>query len=260
MVGGLLSVGLDRVRGGQLWRSGRDPAIPETRTGTFGATGSIDVQLDCGTLTVATAAGDGWQVEGRDAKGVGPTIDSDPDASDLSVRSHDQGGPFAFGDHVTWRVTLPQTPRLDARRPAERRERDDRPRGRDPGRLRSPDERRLVDRRSRARSRRSGRSTSSSTRARSACRSRACRRTGTIQANAGAVKLCAAAGHGPPPPYRREHHRELRLRRSRPRPGRLDLEHARIRHRGDPDRAGHARERRVVRPRPGRTGAGCDRR
>ena len=43
---------------------------------------------------------------------MGPTITSDSDASHISIRSHDQGGPFTFGDHVTWRLTLPQTPRL----------------------------------------------------------------------------------------------------------------------------------------------------
>ena len=111
MVGGLLSVGSTGFAGGNCGGAGATKPF-ETHTGTFGPTGSIDVQLNCGTLTVATAAGDGWQVEGRDDKGVGPTITSDSDASDISIRSHDQGGPFAFGDHVTWQVTLPQTPRL----------------------------------------------------------------------------------------------------------------------------------------------------
>jgi len=112
MVGGLLSVGSTGFAVGGC--GGARATQPfEARTGTFGATGSVDVHLNCGTLTIATAAGDDWRVEGTDDTGVGPTIDSDPTDDSVSIRSRNGGGPFAFGDHVTWQVTVPQTPRLD---------------------------------------------------------------------------------------------------------------------------------------------------
>ena len=110
MVGGVLSVGMTGFAGGTCGQQGATQAFP-TRSGTFTTAGSVDVQLNCGNLTVATTGGDGWQVEGTDEKGIGPTVDTT--ASSLSVRSRTQTGPFSFGDHVTWRLTVPQTPRLD---------------------------------------------------------------------------------------------------------------------------------------------------
>ena len=47
MVGGLLSVGSTGFAGGNCGGAGATQPF-ETRTGTFGATGSIDVQLNCG--------------------------------------------------------------------------------------------------------------------------------------------------------------------------------------------------------------------
>ena len=133
MVGGLLSVGVDRVRRGQLRRERARPSRSRRATATFGATGSIDVQLDCGTLTVATAAGDGWQRRGPGRQGRRPD-----DHERLGRERHRASGPTTRADrsglrrsrHVAGDPAADPAPR--PRRPAERRERDHRPRGRDP--------------------------------------------------------------------------------------------------------------------------------
>jgi hypothetical protein len=110
MVGGLLSTGVTGFAGGSCGQHGGTQAFP-SRDGTLAPGGSVDVRLNCGNLTVATAAGSGWRVEGTDANGIGPTIESTD--SSLTVHSRNQGGPFALGDRDTWRLTLPQTPQLD---------------------------------------------------------------------------------------------------------------------------------------------------
>jgi hypothetical protein len=110
MAGGLLGAGVAGFSGGTCGQSGGTQAFP-TRDGTFAAAGSVDVQLNCGNLTVATAAGSGWRIEGTDANGSGPTIDAG--AGSISVHSRTTSVPFGLGDRDTWHLTLPQTPTLD---------------------------------------------------------------------------------------------------------------------------------------------------
>lgn len=110
MAGGLLSVGMTGFAGGGCGLGGATQAFPG-RDGTFATAGSVDLQLDCGSLAIATAGGNGWRVDGTDEKGLGPTIDATD--TTMSVRSRNQGGPFTFGDHAAWQITVPQAPRLD---------------------------------------------------------------------------------------------------------------------------------------------------
>ena len=53
MVGGLLSAGMTGFAAAACGEGGATQPFP-TRDGTFATAGSIDVQLDCGDLTVAT--------------------------------------------------------------------------------------------------------------------------------------------------------------------------------------------------------------
>jgi hypothetical protein len=113
MVGGLLSTGVDTISTGACGSDSGTVAFP-ARDGSLSTDGgSVDVQLDCGDVTVAVASGNAWRVEGQDADGKGPDIESG-DRS-LKVRSRDgDGGPiWVFGKGATWRITLPDAPRLD---------------------------------------------------------------------------------------------------------------------------------------------------
>jgi LiaF transmembrane domain len=111
MVGGLLSAGVSGFGGASCGSTAATTAFP-ARDGTFGSTGDVEVRLDCGDLTVGVGQGSGWHLEGSDTHGTGPTLESD--ASTLDVRSRHEGGPswLGFGDHDTWRLTVPATPRL----------------------------------------------------------------------------------------------------------------------------------------------------
>jgi hypothetical protein len=113
MLGGLLSQGIDTFSSGAC---GSDQgATPfAAKDGTFaGSSAEVDLELDCGTAAVTVGGGTAWHLEGTDEDGAGPVVESD-DAS-LSVKSRDRdGGPFfAFGKRDTWRLTLPGGTRLD---------------------------------------------------------------------------------------------------------------------------------------------------
>ena len=113
MVGGVLSSGIGTFSTGACGQTGGTTAFP-SRDGTFGSgSGSIDVQSDCGTVTIAAASGDGWRVEGEDATGAGPDIEAT--AATLHVQQKDHvGNPFwAFGQRDAWRITVPQAVTTD---------------------------------------------------------------------------------------------------------------------------------------------------
>ena len=112
MVGGLLSGGIGTFSTGACGETGGTTAFP-ARDGTFASSGSIDVQTDCGKVTIAAAPGNGWRVEGEDAKGTGPNIEATE--ATLRVQPRDHGGsPFwAFGQRDTWRITVPQATTTD---------------------------------------------------------------------------------------------------------------------------------------------------
>ena len=79
MAGGLLSSGVGTLSTGACGQDAGTAAFP-TRDGTFAAAGgSVEVEIDCGNVTLAAAPGDGWRVEGQDADGIGPLIEADRD-------------------------------------------------------------------------------------------------------------------------------------------------------------------------------------
>ena len=113
IVGGLLSGGVNGFAGGACGPDGGTTAFAP-REGSFGASAaSVDVQLNCGTLTVAVVPGNSWRMEGEDGDGTG--LDIDADDRTLTVRSSERGGGL-FGmlnDRESWRVTLPDAVRLE---------------------------------------------------------------------------------------------------------------------------------------------------
>jgi hypothetical protein len=113
MVGGLLSTGVSTISTGSCGSEAATTAFPAQGGAFSGSSAAVTVQLNCGSLEVAAAQGSSWRVEGRDRDGAGPKIDAD-DVS-LQVRSQDQSdGPFMFlGQHDDWTVTLPTTPTVD---------------------------------------------------------------------------------------------------------------------------------------------------
>jgi len=111
MVGGLLSAGVNGFSAGSCSSDATTAAFP-AGDGTFASTGDVQLHLDCGDLTIGTAHGSAWHLEGADTKGVGPIVGSS--ASSLDIRSRNVNGSsfLGFGDHGLWRLTLPTSPQL----------------------------------------------------------------------------------------------------------------------------------------------------
>jgi len=113
IAGGLLSTGVSTISTGSCGSGAAGTAFP-TRDGSFsGASAAVTVQLNCGTLEVGAAHGNAWRVEGHDRDGAGPEIDGD-DVS-LQVRPRDRADePLTFfGQRDDWTVTLPGGPTVD---------------------------------------------------------------------------------------------------------------------------------------------------
>ena len=69
MAGGLLSSGIGIFSTGACGQDAGTIDFP-AREGTFSSSGaSVDLEIDCGNVTVGVAPGNAWRVEGRDAKG-----------------------------------------------------------------------------------------------------------------------------------------------------------------------------------------------
>jgi Domain of unknown function (DUF5668) len=79
-----------------------------TQTGTLGAGARVELELNCGDLTVGPAAGSTWTVAGTDRRGDGPDILAASDR--LRVRSRDRSGIGFVATGERWQVTLPADP------------------------------------------------------------------------------------------------------------------------------------------------------
>ncbi|HEY7590441.1 MAG TPA: hypothetical protein VH723_05570 [Candidatus Limnocylindrales bacterium] len=75
--------------------------------GTFAGSGTVEVNLNCGDLTVATAPGSGWIIEGSSEDGHAPRVQSSPDR--VKVDSAERGFDF-LGARERWAVTIGTEP------------------------------------------------------------------------------------------------------------------------------------------------------
>ena len=113
IVGALLSGGVEGFAG-EACGPGRGTTAFTDRDGSLaGPSATVEIELNCGTLTTNVASGNGWRIGGEDGDGTGPNVDAD--GQSLSVRSRD-GNDAPFGvlrDRESWRITLPDAVRLD---------------------------------------------------------------------------------------------------------------------------------------------------
>jgi hypothetical protein len=102
MLGGVLASGNVPFAG---CGSGSAARAFETRSGTFGAAASVEIDLPCGDLQLTAVSGNDWQVAGSDEDGDGPDIEARADR--LEVRSDGFG---FFERQPRWEVDIPTTP------------------------------------------------------------------------------------------------------------------------------------------------------
>lgn len=113
IVGGLLSGGVEGFTGGACGPNGGTTAFTPHEGPLTGASGSVEINLNCGYLTVAAAQGNTWRVEGEDRDGTGPNLNADNELLSVRSRDNDRGPLGALDDRETWRITLPEAVRLD---------------------------------------------------------------------------------------------------------------------------------------------------
>jgi len=111
MVGGSVAGGFGGFSGiggvGGLACSGGDEGTAfADQTGTFGASASVDIQVDCGTLSLSAVPGAAWTVRGADGDGRGPRISSSDD--ELEVYPAD-----GLSSPISWLIDLPTDSSLD---------------------------------------------------------------------------------------------------------------------------------------------------
>jgi hypothetical protein len=76
-----------------------------TADGTFSGTADVNLDFNCGDLSVEAGDGDGWAVDAGFAEGAEPDISADGDS--LTVRAN-EGGVIGFANaRQDWDITLP---------------------------------------------------------------------------------------------------------------------------------------------------------
>ena len=109
IVGGLLSGGVNGATAGACGSSQGAVPFPE-QTGTLSTDkATIEVHLDCGDVAIATATGTAWTVAGQDRDGRGPQVDVEPDR--VRIDTTEGGGLFGiWATRSSWRVAIPTEP------------------------------------------------------------------------------------------------------------------------------------------------------
>jgi hypothetical protein len=83
-----------------------DPVSFTTREGTFAGPARIDVTTGCGSLTVTTTTGNGWELQAGNTENRAPRIDAS--ANRLSIDAGGRHGWNGFGNgRDSWRLALP---------------------------------------------------------------------------------------------------------------------------------------------------------
>jgi hypothetical protein len=113
LVGGALASGIGGLAGFPSGVCGSDQggATFPVLSGQLGSEANVHVALDCGELDVGTAVGDGWMIEGFGDDTTAPHVDSSPD--ELDITPADDGPTNLLNDNDQWFVTLPTTSLLD---------------------------------------------------------------------------------------------------------------------------------------------------
>ena len=80
-----------------------------TQRGTLATGGQLNVDFNCGTITMAAADGSDWSVTGSDAGGRGPRVEAS--GTSVSIESPDNSFLQDSGRN-TWTVGVPKTPQV----------------------------------------------------------------------------------------------------------------------------------------------------
>lgn len=115
LAAGVLTGGFGRIGdlpSGVCGPGGGGTAFTPT-SGSFESSAEVSVEIDCGTVEISTTDGADWTVEGVDDAGRGPLLKADGQTLDISPPDDSLGG--FLGDRDRWTVRLPTTSLLNVR-------------------------------------------------------------------------------------------------------------------------------------------------
>lgn len=107
MGGGLVATGIGEIS--NIGCGGGTATAFGTQGGALSDGSRVDVDFNCGTLNVGTAAGGSWTLAGSDAEA--PIVETG--AAGISIKSADRPGQFLRRGKVTWNLTVPRDPTLN---------------------------------------------------------------------------------------------------------------------------------------------------
>lgn len=111
MVGGLIATGFGGFPAFGACGDGTAATSFAGRSGALSETGRINVEFNCGTLTLRAVDGSDWSVGGKGPDGKGPDIEANAGRAVIKARDEDFRG---FIDaSSTWEVEVPRTPTVD---------------------------------------------------------------------------------------------------------------------------------------------------
>jgi hypothetical protein len=111
MGGGLLATGFS---GGALSTGcgGQAPGKAfATATGAVGTSGRLNLELNCGSLTLRPVDGTSWSVSGTESNGEAPVVKTEGTSVSITAKEH---GSFFGGDlgRTDWTLAVPTTPQV----------------------------------------------------------------------------------------------------------------------------------------------------
>lgn len=109
MGGGLVATGIGEI--GNIGCGGGSAKAFNTQGGALADGGRMDLEFDCGKLTVGTAPGGSWTLSGQDGDGRAPGVRTQ--ANGVSIESPNDAGLFMRRGKVEWALTLPRDPLLN---------------------------------------------------------------------------------------------------------------------------------------------------
>lgn len=108
MLGGALAGGSFPIFGGGCLGGSTGTPFTAQSGSLSGSSATVRLDMGCGDMTVTTASGSGWRIQGTSDGGRVPVIDAS--AASLTVRVPSEGN--VFGARSTWNVALPTSPRV----------------------------------------------------------------------------------------------------------------------------------------------------
>jgi len=110
MAGGALAAGFGNVPGMTACNTNSPGTAFATQSGTFAGSGQLNVEFNCGSLTVGTVDGSGWSLEGTERNGRTPAVTTS--GSTVKLESPPGDNIFNSSGSANWNVSVPKAPSL----------------------------------------------------------------------------------------------------------------------------------------------------